>query len=589
MSDDPEILFENCGAVGLITLNRPKALNALTHGMATALLARLKDWAADDAVRTVVIQGEGGRAFCAGGDIRTLYDSGKAGTSYAVEFYRDEYLLNAFIKHFPQALCRAAAGLRDGRRRRRLGAWQPPRRRRDGDVLHAGDRHRPLPRCRRELVPAAPAGEIGMYLGLTGARLKTADALYAGVATHFVPAARREALLARLAEGREIDMALREVADSVPDAYLTAHRAKIDAIFGAASVEDILVALNADHTDWADDTRADHPRQIADRDQARLPPDPQRPRPGVLRRRHADGIPHGDPRHRRPRFLRRRPRHDHRQGRRPELAAGDARRSERRRYRRLFRAARRKGTAAMTTIAFIGVGNMGGPMARNLLKAENKVRAFDLSPAALGPVTDAGATAAPTALDAVKGRRHRHHHAAGRRPCALGLSRNGKHLERRTQGRAPDRLLDHRHRFRARGARGRRESGFRFPRRAGVRRRLRRGGRHARLHVRRLRHGVRARAADPGKDGQAHRPCRRRGGRAGGQDLQQHAARDHDDRHLRGLRAGREARPRPPEALRHHVGGVRPVLGRSRPIARCPVRCRRRPRTATTPAASPPR
>jgi enoyl-CoA hydratase len=102
MSEDAEIIFERRGAVGLITLNRPKALNALTHAMCLSMKAQLETWGEDNAVKSVVIRGAGDRAFCAGGDVRTLYDSGKAGTPYAIEFYRDEYLLNAAIKHYPK-------------------------------------------------------------------------------------------------------------------------------------------------------------------------------------------------------------------------------------------------------------------------------------------------------------------------------------------------------------------------------------------------------------------------------------------------------------------------------------------------------
>ena len=249
-----EILFEQRGSAGLVTLNRPKALNALTHDMAVAMLARLKDWAADDAVQTVVIQGQGDRAFCAGGDIRTLYDSGKAGTSYAIEFYRDEYLLNAFIKHFPKPYVALLRGFVMGGG---VGvSVHGSHRIADESMLFA------MPETGIGLFPDVGGswflprlpGEIGLYLGMTGARLKTQDALYAGVATHFVPASKRDALVESLADGREIDMALRDVADTVPDAYLTAHRAKIDAIFGGDSVEDILAALDADRTDWADDT-----------------------------------------------------------------------------------------------------------------------------------------------------------------------------------------------------------------------------------------------------------------------------------------------------------------------------------------------
>ena len=88
--------------LGLITLNRPKALNALTHGMCVQMKAQLDTWAEDDSVKCVVVRGAGDRAFCAGGDIRALYESGKAGTPYALSFYRDEYILDATIKHYPK-------------------------------------------------------------------------------------------------------------------------------------------------------------------------------------------------------------------------------------------------------------------------------------------------------------------------------------------------------------------------------------------------------------------------------------------------------------------------------------------------------
>ncbi len=98
----PEILFESRGAIGLITLNRPKALNALTLGMVTVMRAQLKAWETDPAVACVVIRGEGDRAFCAGADIRALRQSTIDGTSYALDFLREEYLLNSAIKHYPK-------------------------------------------------------------------------------------------------------------------------------------------------------------------------------------------------------------------------------------------------------------------------------------------------------------------------------------------------------------------------------------------------------------------------------------------------------------------------------------------------------
>jgi enoyl-CoA hydratase len=108
---DGEVLFERRGAIGLITLNRPKALNALTHSMCVSMKAQIDAWAGDAGVKTVVVQGAGDRAFCAGGDIRSLYESGKAGTSYAREFYRDEYILDAAVKHYPKPYVALISGI----------------------------------------------------------------------------------------------------------------------------------------------------------------------------------------------------------------------------------------------------------------------------------------------------------------------------------------------------------------------------------------------------------------------------------------------------------------------------------------------
>ena len=255
MSDTDEILFERRGAVGLVTLNRPKALNALTHGMVVALHARLKQWAADDAVGTVVIQGAGDRAFCAGGDIRTLYDSGKAGTPYAIDFYRDEYRLNAFIKHFPKPYVALLNGFVMG------GGV--------GVSLHGSHRVADetmifaMPETGIGLFPDVGGswflprmrGELGMYVALTGTRLRASDALYAGIGTFFVPATRRAAMMAELCAGADIvEHILQESEADEPAAPLRDLQGRIDAIFSAHSVESILERLERDGTDWAADT-----------------------------------------------------------------------------------------------------------------------------------------------------------------------------------------------------------------------------------------------------------------------------------------------------------------------------------------------
>ncbi|HEV2649891.1 MAG TPA: enoyl-CoA hydratase/isomerase family protein, partial [Rhizomicrobium sp.] len=242
------------GAIGLVTLNRPKALNALTHDMCLQLKARLDLWARHPGVQTVVIQGAGDRAFCAGGDIRTLYESGKAGTDYAFDFYRDEYLLNATIRHFPKPYVALIRGFVMGGG---VGvSVHGSHRIADETTLFA------MPETGIGLFPDVGGswflprmpGELGTYLGLTGARLKTPDAIYAGVATHFVPAVKHAALINQLADGIEVDIALREFTETVPDTYLLAYRDKIDAVFSGATVEHVLAALDKDDTNFAADT-----------------------------------------------------------------------------------------------------------------------------------------------------------------------------------------------------------------------------------------------------------------------------------------------------------------------------------------------
>ena len=254
MTEEAEVLFERRGALGLITLNRPKALNALTQGMCVAMKAQLDEWAKDDAFKSVAIRGNGDRAFCAGGDIRALYESGKAKTPYALQFYRDEYILNATIKRYPKPYIALIHGIDMGGG---VGVSVNGSHRIAGESMvfampETGIGLFPdvggsyfLPRC---------PGQLGMFLGLTGARLKTTDSLYAGIATDFVPMAHWEMLLAALADGTAPDTAIAGLKDSVPDTFLAEHRDAIDRTFGQGSVEDILAALDAEHTDWAQDT-----------------------------------------------------------------------------------------------------------------------------------------------------------------------------------------------------------------------------------------------------------------------------------------------------------------------------------------------
>src|SRR4030042_6625637 len=103
MTEEPEVLFERRGAAGLIILNRPKALNAVTLVMVRAMRRQLDAWRDDPAVTAVVIMGAGERAFSAGGDLRQVYDLGRGGRQEeALIYWREEYALNTVIKYYPK-------------------------------------------------------------------------------------------------------------------------------------------------------------------------------------------------------------------------------------------------------------------------------------------------------------------------------------------------------------------------------------------------------------------------------------------------------------------------------------------------------
>jgi enoyl-CoA hydratase len=253
---DAEILFEKRGAVGLISLNRPKALNALTHDMCVRMKATLNRWKADSDVACIVVQGSGDRAFCAGGDIRSLYESGKAGTPYARAFYRDEYLLDAAVKHYPKPYLALISGIVMGggvgisvhgnyRIADETTTFAMPE---TGIGLFpdVGGSYF-LPRC---------PGELGMYLALTGSRLSTGDTLYAGVATHFLARDNRDELIGRLVRGVPPNIAIEELAQGSSTDSLADNRATIDGIFGMSSVEEILSSLDDVGSVWANEAAA---------------------------------------------------------------------------------------------------------------------------------------------------------------------------------------------------------------------------------------------------------------------------------------------------------------------------------------------
>jgi enoyl-CoA hydratase len=257
-----EVRLERHGGLGLITLDRPRALNALTLDMIRALDSCLEAWAADPAVQGTVIRGAGDRAFCAGGDVRALYESRDRGDrSYRAEFYRHEYAQNRRIFRFPKPYIALIDGITMG------GGV--------GVSIHGSHRVATehtlfaMPETGIGLFPDVGAGhflprlpgKLGLYLGLTGARIGAADCLHAALATHYVPSARLEALIDALAFadiGRPnvVEKILEQFNEAPGAAPLAERRAEIDRCFGGQSVEAILAALEADDGAWAKETRA---------------------------------------------------------------------------------------------------------------------------------------------------------------------------------------------------------------------------------------------------------------------------------------------------------------------------------------------
>jgi enoyl-CoA hydratase len=243
---DTETICEKIGHCGVLTLNRPKALNALTLTMVREITRVLDAWEEDREIRAVVVRGAGERAFCAGGDIRRLYEQGLAGEyEEQLAFWREEYQLDYRIKTFPKPYIALMDGIVMGG-----GA---------GLGIHA--RHRvagekfsfAMPEVGIGFFPDIGAsyflprleGRIGRYLALTGARANLGDALFCGLVDAHVPAAGFDALLKRLADGEDADATIAAAAAAGPASPLAKERHFIATCFDAASVGAIVGKINA--------------------------------------------------------------------------------------------------------------------------------------------------------------------------------------------------------------------------------------------------------------------------------------------------------------------------------------------------------
>jgi enoyl-CoA hydratase len=253
-----EILFERRGGLGIVTLNRPQALNTLSLAMYRRFDPALIAWSGDAGVEAVVVQGAGDRAFCAGGDVVAVYEARNQGGSYKADFFREEYRLIARVHGFPKPYIALMDGVTMGG-----GAGIAI----NGAYRVATERTLlAMPEVHIGLFPDVGAsrflnlcpGRIGLYLALTGTRLNAADALYCGFATHYVRHERLAELRRALetAKSPAVGGVIASFAEAAGASHLQPLRSAIDRCFAGASVEEIVGALQREEGAWAKEALA---------------------------------------------------------------------------------------------------------------------------------------------------------------------------------------------------------------------------------------------------------------------------------------------------------------------------------------------
>ncbi len=248
MNVEAEVLVEEFDGIGLITLNRPKANNALTLGMVRVIAAALNGWSASDGVRLVLIRGAGERGLCAGGDIRAIYEDMLSGDPRPVGFWREEYVLNQMIADYAKPIVAVMNGIVMG----------------GGIGLSAHASHRivtetttiAMPETSIGFLPDVGAsyllsrapGESGTFLALTADRVAAADALFLDLADFHIEMARLADLPQLLRDcqtAEDIEKPLLALATPPGPGFLEQARSWIDEAFSADSVEEICARLAA--------------------------------------------------------------------------------------------------------------------------------------------------------------------------------------------------------------------------------------------------------------------------------------------------------------------------------------------------------
>jgi len=254
---ESDLIIRVEGAVGRLTLNRPRVLNALTHQMCRQAAAALTAWRDDPAVHTVLIDHGDGRGFCAGADVRAVAEAGRADPAAARAFFGDEYRLNALLFRYPKPVVAVLDGVVMGGG---VGVSRPARFRIATERTVFA-----MPECAIGLFPDVGAGWylprlpgcVGLWLALTGARLGPADCLLLGLATDYIRSDNLPGLKADLLQRPELfEERLTELEGDAGEPPIALVRDDIDRLFGRASVEEIVEALRADGSPWARDQLA---------------------------------------------------------------------------------------------------------------------------------------------------------------------------------------------------------------------------------------------------------------------------------------------------------------------------------------------
>lgn len=247
-----DVLFETVNGAGIITLNRPKALNALNLSMTQKLLPKLQEW--ENEKKLVIVKGSGDKAFCAGGDVKAIVLAAQEGSRLGNDFFRTEYTVNNIIGNYKIPYIAILNGITMG----------------GGVGLSVHGRYRvatektmiAMPETKIGLFPDVGGSyflprlqvNLGLYLGLTGDRLKGKDVLKAGIATHYIPSNRLyelETLLLRCTNENEVYNLLSKFNEPEGGFSLAAHIKDINYCFAAGSIEEIIERLERVGNDWS--------------------------------------------------------------------------------------------------------------------------------------------------------------------------------------------------------------------------------------------------------------------------------------------------------------------------------------------------